>query len=292
MTANLDVLCLGEALFDLLAPPGVSFAGARSLRLRPGGAAVNVALALAGGGLSVALAAVVGQDALGRALQVKVAATGVDTSRIVLGPDRTGLVFVERTEAGRRIVGYRQAGEAAPRLPAASWSARVLVITGLAPGEAHAASLAGAAEQGRRQGAVIVVDLNARPLLWAGRDASACDGVIGAADLVKGSAGDLAVMGLSPEALRARMRRDAILVVTDGAAAARAIGSFGEIARVPEPLAVLDTTGAGDAFTARLAADLLGAGERGDASFWEGALRRGHAAARAHLRGRKHRGTK
>ena len=40
----MNVLCVGEALWDLTAKR--SFAGARSLEMRPGGAAVNVALAL------------------------------------------------------------------------------------------------------------------------------------------------------------------------------------------------------------------------------------------------------
>jgi sugar/nucleoside kinase (ribokinase family) len=284
--ATLDVLCLGEALLDLYAPRGVSFADARALRLRPGGAAVNAALALARRGFSVGLAAVLGQDALGRALGAKLAAAGVDTSLATFGPERTGLVFVERTAAGRRVVGYRRtgagAGEAPPRLPAA-WSARALLVTGLAPGEAHAVALGEAADRGRRIGALIVVDLNARPLVWAGRDARTCGAVLGAADVIKGSADDLVAMGLSAADLRARMRPDAVLVITQGAAAARASGTFGEIERAPEPLVVLDTTGAGDAFTARLVADLLGAGGAGDGAFWTRALRRAHRAARARL---------
>src|SRR5580692_2509023 len=114
---TLDVLCLGEALLDLVAPPGVSLAEARTLGFGPGGAAVNAALALGAQGLSVGLAAVLGKDALGRALGAKLEAAGVDTSLTTFGPERTGLVFVERTDAGRRVVGYRPAGEAAPPLP-------------------------------------------------------------------------------------------------------------------------------------------------------------------------------
>ena len=43
----LDVLCLGEALWDLHGPRDISFAEASALRMRPGGAAVNVAVRLA-----------------------------------------------------------------------------------------------------------------------------------------------------------------------------------------------------------------------------------------------------
>ena len=57
VVSTLDVICAGEALRDL-APPGGTL-----LRFRPGGGAVNAAVALARSGLRVGLAAALGDSA-------------------------------------------------------------------------------------------------------------------------------------------------------------------------------------------------------------------------------------
>ncbi len=130
MVEALDVVCLGEALWDLGAPRGRTFTEARSLRLEPGGAAINVAVGLARRGWKAGLAATVGADALGEALAAQVAARGVSTALVRRAEPRTGLVFVERAGPSPRIVAYRQAGEAPAELPA-TWSARCLLVTGI-----------------------------------------------------------------------------------------------------------------------------------------------------------------
>lgn len=284
----LDVLCFGEALWDLHGPPGVSFTEAKALRLRPGGAAVNVALKLARRERTVGLAAAVGADVLGEALTARVAARGVEVELVQRAPQRTGVVFVEHGARGRRIVGYRDADEVTPRL-APGWTARVLFLTGLAPSEEQAARFGEAAREARRQGALVVVDANARPRLWRGRAAGAALDLLGEADVVKASADDLATMGLTAEQARGRMRDDAVLVLTAGEGAASATGRFGEVTRAPRALEAVDTMGAGDAFSAGMLLELLDAapGEDGDPrALWDRALRRGHALARARLRSR------
>src|SRR5690349_18233208 len=104
MSTAIDVLCVGEALWDLQAPSGLSFDRAASLSFTPGGAAVNVALTLARLGLRAGLSAVVGDDALGQALAARLAHAGVDASLVQRAPHRTGLIFLESTPAGRRAV--------------------------------------------------------------------------------------------------------------------------------------------------------------------------------------------
>lgn len=284
----LDVLCFGEALWDLHGPPGVSFAEAKALRLRPGGAAVNVALRLARRGRAVGLAAAVGADVLGEALAARVAARGVDVDLVQRAPQRTGVVFVEHGPRGRRIVGYRDADEPAPQL-GPDWRARVLFLTGLAPSDGQAARFGEAAREARRQGARVVIDVNARPRLWQGRDPGAALEVLPQADVVKASADDLATMGIDAAQARARMRDDAVLVLTAGAGAASATGSFGEVTCAPRALEITDALGAGDAFSAGMLLTLLDAPTGGDAdprALWDRALRRGHALARARLRSR------
>jgi sugar/nucleoside kinase (ribokinase family) len=283
----LDVLCLGEALWDLHGPRDISFAEASALRMRPGGAAVNVAVRLAKRGRAVGLAAAVGADVLGEALTARVSARGVDVSLVERAPQRTGVVFVEHLARGRRIVGYRDADEPTPRL-APGWQARVLFVTGLGPVEEQAARFGEAAREARRQGALVVVDANARPRLWRGRAPGAALDVLGEADVVKASADDLATMDLTVPQARARLRADAVLVQTAGAGEATAVGAFGEARRAPRALEASDPMGAGDAFATGLLLALLDADATAprDASWWEGALRRGHRVARAHLRRR------
>jgi len=281
----LDVLCVGEALWDLHAPPGVSFARAKTLAMRPGGAAVNVALSLAKRGARVGLAAVVGDEALGEALIARVEAAGVE-ALVERALPRTGVVFAERAAKGARFVGYRSADEPAPRLPR-GWRARVLLLTGLMPGAPHAAAWRAAARAARRRGALVVLDVNARPRVWRGRDAADALAVIAECDVVKASVDDLAVLGLGAEGgarLRAALRRGAALVTTAGPGPARAAGAFGEVTRPSGHTASGDALGAGDAFTAGVLIELLrDAGPR-DAALWDRALRRGHAVALAHLR--------
>lgn len=279
----MNVLCVGEALWDLTAKR--SFARARSLEMRPGGAAVNVALALAHEGVRVGLAAVVGEDALGEALIAQVAAAGVATALVERALPRTGLLFAERRREGARFVGYRAADEPAPRA-AGDWSARVVLVTGLMPSVEHARGLREVVQTARARGARVMVDVNARPRVWRGRDPAAALGVLALADVVKASEDDLAVLGIAgPEALVGCVRAGATVITTAGAGVARAMGSFGEVTRAPRALGKKprDTLGAGDAFAAAVVAELT----RGDAEgIWDRALDRGHAWARARLRRR------
>lgn len=273
---DLDVLCVGEALWDLTPPRGGTFAGAPSLRFRPGGAAVNVALLLARLGWRAGLAAVLGDDALGEALAARVSARGVSTALVRRAPPRTGLCFAEPAGEGTRVVGYRSAGDEAPEL-GAGWRARALLLTGLAPSPEQATRFGAAASEGRRRGALVVVDVNARPRLWQGRGGAPA--WIAEAGVVKASEEDLAAMGLDERAMRAAMGPKAVLVVTAGPRAARAIGPFGEVRAAPRPAkAEGRAVGAGDAFTAGVLDVLLREGGGDDR--WERALRRGHALAR------------
>ena len=287
----LDVLCVGEAMWDLYAPAGVAFEHAESLALRPGGAAVNVALALAELGLRAGVAAAVSLDPLGQALRARLAAAGVDTAHLTTMPCRTGLVLIERIEGERRLVGYRSGEEPEPVVPE-GFDARILFLTGLLPAPAQQRVWRAAAHDARLRKIPVVIDVNARPRLWDGVDPGPALRVLRGADVVKCSAGDLAALGLGePDravpALRASMRSRATFVLTDGPRPALAIGRFGAVEARCRPARVVDPTGCGDAFSAALLAALAAAapGEIKKASFWTAALRRGHARARARRNG-------
>jgi 2-dehydro-3-deoxygluconokinase len=274
--STFDVICAGEALWDLAAP------GAASLRFRPGGGAVNAAVALARSGLRVGLAAALGDDAPGRALLARVAAAGVDVEGVALVPARTGLVVLEDAGGTQHVVAHRAEDELPVSVPA-GWAAAVLLLSGISPALAPIAGLCRAARAARRTGTVVVVDLNARWHLWAGRDPRTLHALLREADVVRCSAADLAGLGLDDAQVRAVMRQSAALVLTQGAGAARVTGPFGEIALRPPVVATTRAAGAGDAFTAAICAEIARAGDHGPArpDLWTRAIQRGHAAAGA-----------
>jgi 2-dehydro-3-deoxygluconokinase len=284
-TSGFDVVCAGEALWDLTAARGAPAAG--SLRFQAGGAAVNAALALSQGGLRVGLATTLGDDAFGRALCAKVAAAGVDVGGVALAPGRAELVRVEAAGGTGRVVACRAEDELPVAVPE-RWAAQVLLLSGLSPAVAHAAGLCKAARAARRTGAIVVVDINARPRLWAWQDPRAIRAMLREADVVRCSTRDLAVLGIDAATVGAAMRRSSVLVLTDGAAAARAMGPSGEIAEAPQVVAPVEPTGAGDAFTAAICAEIARAGDPGAERVerWYRAPRRGHEAARARLQRR------
>ncbi|MFT3769169.1 MAG: PfkB family carbohydrate kinase [Minicystis sp.] len=281
MARSFDVICAGEALSHLAATGGGIARDAASLRLRPGGGAVNAALALARQGLRVGLATAIGDDSFGRALFDRIAEAGVDVGGVALVP-RAGLVFVQG-DAGR-VVCYRE--EAPPLAVPAAWSARVLLLSGLSPAVAYGATICKAARAARRAGTIVVIDVNARWHLWAGHDPRAIQSVLREADVVRCSAQDLAALGVDAATVRAALRPDAVLVTSNAAGSAWASGPFGEVAPAPGTAGALRATGSGDVFTAAICAELARAGHPGEArpELWDRALQRGHAAASAQRR--------
>ena len=110
-------------------------------------------------------------------------------------------------------------------------------------------------ERGRR---VICFDPNPRPQLAPDLDAMAR--WIGGSDIVKVSEDDLAwtMPGLDPAEVAQRWLAlgPTLVVVTRGADGVYAVGPAGEYAATAPPVEVVDTVGAGDAFTAGLLAAL------------------------------------
>lgn len=257
--SGFDVICAGEARWDLAAR-GMLGHLATSLRFRPGGAALNVAVALARRGLRVGLAASLGDDSFGRALLARVSAAGVDTGGVSLSSAQSGLVLVQGMGAAARVVNYRQ--EEPPIAIPAGWAAPVLLLTGLSPVVPHAAAFCKEARAARRTGTVVVVDVNARRHVWMGQDPRAIRAVMGEADVVRCSAEDMEVLGVDGAALRGMMRRGTVLVLSH-ATRIDATGPFGEIVRENPTPAALTPAGSGDTFTAAMCAALSRAGSAG-----------------------------
>jgi fructokinase len=274
-----EVLVAGEALWDLAAAGGASFDEARTWKLRAGGAAVNVALELRRLRLPAALAARVGDDALGRALRRVCERARVDVRAVAATEARTGLLVAAREGSARAFLAYRAANERPPAVPAGP--RRALVLTGLLPTPGWAA----AARAARSAGALVFLDVNARRRVWRGRAGvpRAVRGVLRASHAVKVSDADLEVLGASAAELRAHLHPRATLIWTRGPRAVRIEGPFGAFSMGVRELRGVDELGAGDLFTAALVAALVKSRtDLGSADGWRLAARsaRDHVAAR------------
>ncbi len=279
---NFEVICAGEAVWNVAAP-GAAFSPAGSpLRFTPGGGAVRTSLALAQHGVRVGLAAAFADDSFGRTLRERVAGAGVDVGAVVLTPPQSNLVFVDGFGASQQVVAFRE--EEQPLSVPEAWSSQVLLLSGLSPALTYGAALCKAARAARRAGSVVVVDANARRHVWNGRDSRAIRALLKEVDVARFSVEDLRALFLDEATVRGLLRPSAVLLLRTGTGETLATGPFGEIAWGGRGEgALLRAIGAGDRFTAGVCAELARAGNPGEHSVavWERALRRGDAAALA-----------
>ncbi len=274
------VLCLGEALVDRLGPLGGDPAVDQPVDDRLGGAPANVACALARLGTPVDFLGRLGDDAIGASFQQLFEARGVGQRGVQQDSQRpTRIVLVRRTAAGERVfqgfAGDRGSGFAdqafTQKQLEQSWlslasSAQWLLI-GTIPlaTAASAATLQWVVEQAKQQRIAIGLDVNWRPTFWdpdADPASGPTDAAIAAirplmeqASLIK-LAREEALWFCNtddPAVISAGLPQQPAVVVTDGAQPVRCcIADQTLTMPVLSPAKVVDTTGAGDAFTAGL----------------------------------------
>ena len=276
------VLCLGEALVDRLGPLGGDPATAApdSCDDRLGGAPANVACALARLGTPVGLVGRLGEDAIGAAFLELFKGRGVDVralqrdashpSRVVLVRRHANGERVFQGFAGDHILGFADQlldrGCLEAVWPGLAEQARWLLV-GTIPlaSMASAGALQWVLAQAKAAGLALAVDVNWRPTFWnpeadpaAGPTASAIaviKPVLEQASLIKLAREEaLWFFGSDdPAAIAAELPQQPDVVVTDGAAPVRwFIAKEAGSMPVFPPAQVIDTTGAGDAFTAGL----------------------------------------
>jgi ribokinase len=232
---------------------------------RGGGAAANVAAWLARSGAAAILVGRVGDDARGRAVVTALRDEGVDV-RVAVDPQRpTGTCVVLVAPDGERsMLPDRGANAALAPTPLTADAAHVHVAgyALLDPGARPAALAALAAA--REAGIPTSVDPASAAPLAAARGAFL--GWIDGVDLLLPNADEATVLtGAADPVEAARVLSESareVVVTLGGAGALWTDGTA--LVRVPAvPTDVVDTTGAGDAFTAGvLAARVAGAGPR------------------------------
>ncbi len=280
-----QVLCLGEALVDRLGPPGGDPARDGPCDDRLGGAPANVACALARLGTPSAFLGRLGRDAIGAAFAQLFARRGVDTSALQWDGERPSRVVLVRRDAsgdrqfggfaGDRGEGFADQALAAaelaaalgPLLAAARW---LLVGTIPLASPTAASALQLACREAAAAGVALALDVNWRPTFWdpAADPASgpspaqlaAIQPLLGQAALLKCAREEAQwLFGTAdPGAVSAALPQRPAVLVTDGGSPLRwwLAGVAGELPAFQVP--VVDTTGAGDAFTAGLLHGLVG----------------------------------
>jgi fructokinase len=249
------VVC-GEALVDVV-PDAAGIP-----RPHPGGSPANVALALARLGVPAALLARLSTDHFGQMLRNHLAGSGVDLSIAIPTAAPTPVATVTLDPAG--VASYRfeldgrtDDGWSVADLPHALAAYAALHVSGafamVRPAMRATVDTLLARESGRR---LICFDPNPRAALDP--DRPTLRRWVARADLVRVSADDLELTdpGQTIETVARQWRAlgPTIVVVTRGAAGVYAVGPAGECWAAAEPVTVVDTVGAGDAFTAGLLA--------------------------------------
>jgi fructokinase len=286
------ILVCGEALIDLVAdgdlldeeqPPRFT--------ARPGGSPANVAVALGRLGTPVSFLGRVSRDRLGVLLTRHLTASAVDVSLVASTDDPTTLVVVTTDRSGEPTFDFHIAGTASATITPADVVRPLpddifaVVVGSISVAMEPTASTLEALMADEADRRVIVFDPNVRPPLVADPDGyrARIERWVAASDIVKVSAADLAWLepGTDPldVATRWRAAGPELVVVTSGVGGAVGVTAGGSI-RVDSPaVRVVDTVGAGDAFTAGLLHFLAREGHlrpgrlQFDAEVVEGALR-------------------
>lgn len=282
------VVVAGDALVDLT--PARTADGAAAFQPRPGGSCLNVAAGLGRLGVPTALLARISDDHFGDLLRAHLAASGTQLTHLLPTPDPTTLAAVHLRDDGSAAYSFHANG-AADRGLRPEHLAALPGSGALPPGaalhlgslglllEPLASTLDGLLrrEAGRR---LVSLDPNVRPGLVADRAAYLRRFAewVALADVVKASDEDLAWLhpGQPYEAVADRWLASGagLVLITFGSRGAWAAGRDTRV-HVPAPaVRVVDTVGAGDAFTAGVLAhlhhtgrldregvDTLGAGE-------------------------------
>jgi 5-dehydro-2-deoxygluconokinase len=286
-----DLACLGRVAVDLYAQQfGSHLEDARSLSMTLGGSSGNLAFGVARLGLRSAMISRVGHEQMGNFLKQTLEREGCDISQLQTDPERlTALVLLGLKDRDTFPLLFVRENCADMAIDAAQISedfiagCRALAITGThlsTPVTRKAATTALA--YAKKHGAVRVLDIDYRPVLWGLTGRGAGDNryvpdarvtqqlqeVLGDFELLVGTEEEFFIAGGVPGDLMACLRAvrkvsAAVLVVKRGALGCSVIeGDIpAAIDDAPtfkgERVEVLNVLGAGDAFLSGLMASLL-----------------------------------
>lgn len=273
-TATGSVTVIGECVADAFTDPTSSTPARLAMSVLPGGGPANTAVALARLGTPTRFLGRLSTDVFGTLFRNQLSASGVDLTSAVTAPEPSTLAIADLDNKGQATYSFFADG-------AADWQWTADELSTTAPADTvavHTGSLALIRRPGgshiedhlakAREHATVSIDPNVRPLLvppaaYHQRLPHWC----ALADILRLSEDDLALLmpGASPEqacdtwhAAGARL-----VIITLGERGALASLDGARIT-VPAPTVdVVDTVGAGDAFTAGLLHRLTALGHLG-----------------------------
>jgi len=261
-----DVVCLGEVLVEVAttAPFGHDVPAVLGIS----GDTLNVAAAAAAAGARVGLAAVLTDDDLGRAIAARVEALGIDTGLLHFSAGQQGVYLVHSDPAGEREFSYARSGSVGSTLSPDHLPAAVLRAAGAVVASGIAGAISPSAREAVRHAARVadrfVYDPNYRPRLTGAADARellaelAPDAWLITPSHPGETSALLGVDSAAAAAERLRALGTEIVAVTCGASGVQVVaaGVSAWVPSVPAP-AVVDQTGAGDAYVGTLTARLV-----------------------------------
>jgi ribokinase len=227
----LDFLAVGDVMLDVRLPASPSDARQHGVISNvAGGSAVNAARAAARLGARAAVAGAIGDDAVGRVLELEIEAAGVEPllTRIAMASTGTAVYSRESVVADR--------GANALFVPSGLPEARVTLVSGYLP------------EAARERALALARGLRAVDLQGVLEDAPGADVVLGPE--------------LDLDALAAGHR---VVVSTRGAAGAEAVSDGARASAVPPRVLQGSPVGAGDAFAAAFLLAFAGGASLADA---------------------------
>ncbi|MGW4682520.1 ribokinase [Micromonospora taraxaci] len=242
-SANMDLVAMAPAL----PRPGETMLGTDFVMV-PGGKGANQAVAAARAGASCAFLGAIGSDAFGVTLKARIAAAGVDTShlRVVYGTSGVALVMVN-AQGENAIMVTPGANDALVGLTEDELTTVRAADVLVAQLEIPVSTVTAAAVAARAAGTRVI--LNAAPA----RDLP--PELLASVDLLVVNEGEARTLaGRGREEPRALLDLTPRAVLTLGGEGAWYVDQDGTEVHVPAvPVDVVDSTAAGDAFTAALA---------------------------------------
>lgn len=264
------IATIGEALVDLIEQPDGRFQACL------GGSVCNFTLGLARQGESTTYLNPLSQDKFGRKFYSLLTDNGVSLGTDIPSARPTSLAVVSLDAQGSPTYAFHREAVADRDISAASLIAHfpknleLLHTGGLALVPDDVEKILAAISEAKKQGAIVSIDANLRPLVVPNRD-DYIDGVkraIATAHIVKVSDEDLEVLGFGTATLTEladslfHASSLQLIAITRGAQVAALLTRSHQVELpVPENLTVIDTVGAGDCFHAGFIAYLARSGK-------------------------------
>lgn len=250
----MDVVTLGETMVAMRAD-GLLRLGTTA-RVSVAGAESTVAIGLSRLGYAVRWVGRVGRDEPGALVTRTLRAENVDTAYVREDDAPTGLVLFEQRLPDVTRVQYYRAASAGSRLAPADVvgaidaTTRLVHVSGVTPALSPTArdAVTAACERASEHGAALSFDVNFRSRLWSADEAArVLTPLARRAEVVVGSPDELALVGGVDELLRHGVAE----VVTKRGAEGASVTTVDTTRHVgAHRVSVVDSVGAGDAFTA------------------------------------------